>query len=541
MIARALRLMHTLRYLRPVQFYGRLWFRYYRPHPDLRSAPSRRTKIGQWQACAQRKPSLSAKTRFRVLNDDVDLIDAGGWQAPQLSYLLRYNLHYFDDLNAAKSAERNDWHVELLERWVAENPPAQGVGWEPYPTSLRIVNWVQWTLAGNALSASAEHSLAIQTRHLRKRLEHYLLGNHLFSNAKALIFAGCYFDGVEAQVWLAVGLRIIERELDEQILGDGGQFERSPMYHALAFEDLLDLLNLARAFPGCVESRLTAHWEAVAARMWRWLRVMCHPDGEVSHFNDSVSGVAPEPAQLEDYAQRLGLAEPSALREVEQLTDSGYIRLQRGAAVLLIDVAPIGPDYLPGHAHADTLSFEVSIGGERLLVNSGIDRYGVDAERLRQRGTAAHNTVTVDELDSSEVWSGFRVARRARPMGLQVAQTADLLSVQCAHDGYLRLPGRVVHRRLWRLRDDGLEIEDRIEGECRGVTAHYHFAPSVEPVANKRLTTGSGVGVELTHVLGHSEWSDTTYHPQFGLSCPARKLTVAAGPGAREIALSLRW
>ncbi len=541
MIARALRLLHTLRYLRPVQFYGRLWFRFYRPRPDLRPSPSRRSTVGQWQACAQRKPSLSAKTRFHMLNDDVDLIDVGGWQAPQLSYLLRYNLHYFDDLNAAKSADRKDWHVALVERWVEENPPAQGVGWEPYPTSLRIVNWLKWTLAGNSLSPSAEHSLAIQTRHLRKRLEHHLLGNHLFSNAKALIFAGCYFDGVEAQAWLAAGLKIIERELDEQILGDGGQFERSPMYHALAFEDLLDLLNLARSFPGCVESRLAADWEAVAARMWRWLRVMCHPDGEVSHFNDSVSGVAPEPAQLEAYAQRLGLAQPTALRELERLTDSGYIRLQRGAAVLLIDVAPIGPDYLPGHAHADTLSFELSVRGERLLVNSGIDRYGVDAERLRQRGTAAHNTVTVDELDSSEVWSGFRVARRARPVHLQVAQTADLLSVQCAHDGYLRLPGRVVHRRFWRLRDDGLEVEDRIEGECQGAMAHYHFAPSVEPVANNRLTMRCGIGVDLSHGLGHSEWIETTYHPQFEISYPARKLTIAAEPGTSEIALSLRW
>ncbi|MEN9780004.1 MAG: hypothetical protein RL014_1152 [Pseudomonadota bacterium] len=96
-------------------------------------------------------------------------------------------------------------------------------------------------------------------------------------------------------------------------------------------------------------------------------------------------------------------------------TDSGYVRLDNGPAVALLDVAPVGPDYLPGHAHADTLSFELSVGAQRVLVNSGTSCYGSSAERLRQRGTAAHNTVVVNGQDSSEVWGGFRVARRPLP------------------------------------------------------------------------------------------------------------------------------
>ena len=83
----------------------------------------------------------------------------------------------------------------------------------------------------------------------------------------------------------------------------------------------------------------------------------------------------------------------------------------------LLDVAPVGPDYLPGHAHADTLSFELSLFGQRVLVNSGTSQYEAGPERSRQRGTAAHNTVIVDGHDSSEVWAGFRVARRASSRG----------------------------------------------------------------------------------------------------------------------------
>ena len=90
--------------------------------------------------------------------------------------LWRYNQHYFDDLNAEGAAERQRWHERLLVDWMAANPPSQGIGWEPYPTSLRIVNWVKWSLAGNSLTDDCLHSLAIQARWLRRRLERQFAG-----------------------------------------------------------------------------------------------------------------------------------------------------------------------------------------------------------------------------------------------------------------------------------------------------------------------------------------------------------------------------
>src|SRR5204863_9681114 len=107
------------------------------------------------------------------------------------------------------------------------------------------------------------------------------------------------------------------------------------------------------------------------------------------------------------------------------------------------------PDHLPGHAHADTLSFELSLREQRVLVNTGTSTYEVAAERLRQRGTAAHNTVVVDGVDSSEVWSSFRVARRARPLAASWGRDGDALWLSAGHEGYRRLPGKVIHRRRW--------------------------------------------------------------------------------------------
>ncbi len=109
--------------------------------------------------------------------------------------LWTYNLHYFDDLNAADRSARRAWHDRLVERWIDENPPGAGIGWDPYPVSRRMVNWIKWSLGGNVLTPKARQSLAVQARWLNRRIESHLQGNHVFANAKALIHAGLYLRG----------------------------------------------------------------------------------------------------------------------------------------------------------------------------------------------------------------------------------------------------------------------------------------------------------------------------------------------------------
>ena len=124
---------------------------------------------------------MTGPMKFRFLSVERTIGGAKDWNRADWPKLWLYNLHYFDDLAADEAAARAEWHRALVSRWMSENPPGQGNGWEPYPTSLRIVNWVKWSLAGNALSLEAVHSLALQARWLRKRLEFHLLGNHLWA------------------------------------------------------------------------------------------------------------------------------------------------------------------------------------------------------------------------------------------------------------------------------------------------------------------------------------------------------------------------
>ena len=535
--------LHTLRYLRPVQLWGRIRFWITHPAPDLRPAPPARRIGGVWHVAAARQSSMLSPVRFRFLNDERTVETVEDWDSREVPKLWTYNLHYFDDLNARNAQQRVGWHRAIMHRWIAEVPPGSGPGWEPYPLSLRIVNWLKWALRGNILDDGTRHSLAVQVRYLSGRLEHHLLGNHLFANAKALVFAGCYFDGDEASVWIRTGMAILVEQVPEQILADGGHFERSTMYHALAYEDLLDLSNLGATFPQAMLPWVSTvlGWQVPLARMGRWLAVMCHPDGEISFFNDAATGIAPSPSDLFAYARRLGRTVSVIDEDIVCLDASGYVRLRQGRATMLIDVAPLGPDYLPAHGHADTLSFELSLDEQRVIVNSGTSRYGLGPEREWERSTAAHSTVEIDGQNSSEVWSGFRVARRARPLDVFVREVGGVITVEAAHDGYMRLPGRPVHRRVWVLECGRLTISDEIVGRHSSAVARFHFHPlvTIQPADDQGRLSWNNFAVEYSVDIGKARLKKAHYAPAFGMRFDNRCLELQETDG--RMAFTLKW
>ena len=538
----------------------RIWFKYYQPRFKTADSPipEQAMGLGGWVEPVRPTPSMIGLMRFKFLNYEYSLPDQGGWNNSFLDKLWLYNLHYFSDLTARDAFARGAWHQLLIVRWIKENPPGLGNGWESYPISLRIVNWIKWSLVGTTqpnflLPNGFMQSLATQAHWLMNRLEWHLLGNHLFTNAKALVFAGLFFQGDEPKKWLRQGLKIISKELSEQVLNDGGHFERSPMYHAIFLDDMLDLINLAQAFPGPVDSKTIGRWRSVASKMLSWLNSMSHPDGQIALFNDAAFEIAPTITQLRSYAMRLDIAKSKVYDNKEfktgfpisirQLKDSGYIRLAAKKAVAILDIAPIGPDYLPGHAHADTLSFELSIFGQRVIVNGGTSRYGMSPDRLRERQTISHSTVEVNGQSSSEVWGGFRVARRAYPFDLAVSGDSIQAMVSCSHDGYRRLSGKPVHRRTWVFREDVIEVGDVILGSYSQAIARFIIHPDVvvseigKGIWQLKLPHGELITFAINSGVGQLE--DAFYAPEFGKALETKCLAVNLYKASSSI--QLRW
>lgn len=514
--------LYTVRYLKPIQLFYLLRLRFLQTSlPREVSLPEVRISKKSWVNCC-RSPSMFGSRTFSFLNRTEEIDLSKGWVVSGTTLLWRYNLHYFDDLNAAAAKERTQWHAQLIRSWIYDISPGADIAWDAYPTSLRIVNWIKWSLSDNELTDEFNQSLATQAHWLFRHMEFHLLANHLWSNAKALIFAGVYFAGPMADKWLKTASRLLSRQIEEQILPDGGHFERSPMYHSLILEDIVDLLQLDGLYSNILSSQLVAKLNHCMPKMFSWLNFMSHPDGEIAFFNDATIGIAANHARVSDYIRAVGLPVVNTAEcRVNVLGDSGYVRADSRSASLITDVAPLGPDYQPGHGHADTLSFELSIFGQRVFVNRGIDRYDGDSGRLMQRSTRSHNTVEVDGENSSEVWGSFRVARRAKPFDLTINESDDCIQIACAHDGYLRLAGGVLHHRKWELTDSSLSVIDTLDGVFTKATARMHIHPMVDVSRVEDSfcllkVHGKEVGIKVEGA--GVQINKTTYHPGFGLA-----------------------
>ena len=474
---------NTVKYLKFTQIWHRFSFRMYHPKPDFSPAPEISIIASPGTAFPKMPNCYLGNDIFQFLNEKECF---SGWNEKNRDKLWLYNLHYFDWLrqNDISTDEGNKW----ILKWIEDNPPPVGNGWEPYPLSLRIVNWIKWYLCGHDLPEKARHSLAVQVRFLRKRLEYHLLANHLLANAKALVFAGVFFEGTEADQWLQKGLEIYRKQLPEQILSDGGHFELSPMYHSIILEDLLDLKNI----------HAPLELDEYIEKMSYWLSVLTGPDGKIALFNDAADGIALSSNRLKQYAESLGF-ETKGFKTPVFFPLSGYARISNGDLTLIADCGEIGPSYQPGHAHADALSFEVWKGNKKIITNSGTCRYYDSPERKYQRSSAAHNTLVVDSMDSSEIWGAHRVARR----GFIVQRKLESAN---AFTASFQNYAKIVHRRKWEVSDNMITIEDQIQSKDpkeHKISLFCHILDDLVKISTSPVLETKSI--------------DTLYSPKFGL------------------------
>ena len=510
------------------------------PLPPL----TRRQWRRRWDATMVMPRSHFEQGEFCFLGKKGTIRTSTDWNSKKRSKLWLYNLHYLDDLNAFEADSRKPLHEWMIQRWTEDNPPISGNGWEAYPLSLRVVNLVKWYARQECVDNDKLQSLGRQAQALSAQVERHILANHLFANAKGLIFVGAFLSGVKGDAWLQEGLRILEREVQEQFLSDGGHFELSPMYHSILLWDLCDLVNLASSSSISSLRDRASGWREVILRGIKWLRAMSHPDGEISFFNDAAFKCAPSPDSVFEYAKKMGIeleeTKSHSTLSMEYLPETGYVTVKIGeSGKAILDVAEVGPRYQPGHAHADTLSFELSLFGQRILVNSGTSVYGHDVERLQQRSTGVHNTVEINGENSSQVWSGFRVAKRARPTGLELMERADGITVCSSHDGYRWSSGSPVHTRQWKITRMKLVVTDRIKGKFRSAVARFYLHPDISVENNQVLRLPEGKKVGWSVKSGDSSIVHSIWHPEFGESVESNCLEVLFS--GSEITTEFAW
>lgn len=387
------------------------------------------------------------------------------WNDIENGMLWAYNLNYMDWL------QQKNIYKEDACKWIdkfIEDLPQNKIGLDSYPIALRSINWIKFISQHSDIDRNQlckwNKSLYSQLHLLEKKLEYHLLGNHLLEDAYACFIGAIYFNETRMFVKAA---DLLVSQLKEQILSDGAHYEQSPMYHCILLDRLLDCYNFSlnnRRFPN--QEQITKNLEDKAVKMLGYLEKILYSDGTFPLFNDSANGIAPMPADLFNYAKRLGIKWQSI-----DMRESGYRKMQLGEMEAFVDIGNITATYQPGHTHADTFNYELRVRNRPFIVDTGISTYNKTKRRQYERSTSAHNTVSVLHRNSSEVWGGFRVGKRAF---VSVKIDKPLL-IKASHNGFGKTK---IHERTFILNEQTFVIQDVITTEDEAIS-YIHLSNTV--------------------------------------------------------------
>jgi uncharacterized heparinase superfamily protein len=444
-----------------------------------------------WPGNAQRGLALlddSFHFQGRTLHRPAPLWNPVGVERGWLEAL--HGFAWLRDLRAAGGDAARRKARSLVADWIDSNAAWSPVAWHPVVTGSRLAHWLgQYEFYAASAEVTFRQRLltaaARQARHLARVLPAGLAGADLVTAAKGLCFAGLCLPGGEA--WLNRGLALLAAALEAQLLSDGGQRERCPLLLLSVLRDCIDLraalLAGGRPVPGDLGLRI----EGMAAM----LRLLQHGDGGLALFNGSNEG---EDLQIGLVLQRAA-GSKSALQSAPA---AGFQRLQAGRTLVLVDSGRPPPPGYDGRAHAGTLSFEMSVGRERLVVNCGAQSAaqtgtggpGADEWRAAQRSTAAHSTATLADTNSSELRACGGVGKRRADVTCRRDEDQGNLWLEASHDGYQPLFGLTHHRRLFlSASGDDLRGEDRFAAPSTAparpcdFTVRFHLHPDVQAMA----------------------------------------------------------
>ena len=456
-------IINTVKYLKFEQIFYQLYYRFKKRKSlnDYLDNDFVFKKLS-FRVSIHSKSIIADDNHFKFLNLEKKFNKNVDWGFENYVKLWNYNLQYFDYL--FQSNVPDDVKIGLLEDFdkALKN---RLILLEPYPVSLRVINCIRY-FSLEREDVDILKSVYAQLRYLHNNLEYHILGNHLLENAFALTMGGAAFSVEE---WWEKGKRVLIKELQEQILTDGGHFELSPMYHKIILFRLLELIDWYENLKN-IDAGFLDFIKQKAMQMLNWLHTVSFNDHTIPYFNDSANNIAYTNAELFMYAKRLGFRSPETIA----LKESGYRKYIFNNYQCVVDAGQIGAPYQAGHAHADALSFVIYYKDKPLLVEAGTSTYQTGERRHYERSSKAHNCVVVGDADQSDVWGNFRVGNRATTVIEEENDNKLIIS----HDGYKRNFG-VVHQRSFVFEEDWIIISDSLISDRKNTLAkaYFHFYP----------------------------------------------------------------
>ena len=433
-----------------------------------------------------KKTFYQEKNEFRFLNQSYRFEKEINWNNIENGKLWLYNLTYFDFLNqpelTAESAE------ELIISFIQYKNTVQEkiIADDPYPTSLRGINLIKCIVNHGIKNDRIDHFLHTEYNRLFNNLEYHLLGNHLLENGLSLLFGGYYLHNTDL---INKGVEIVQEQLDEQILNDGMHFELSDMYHVILLDRLLDVCNLLISNEDyfLLKSGFLLSLQTYVKKMLGALEQITFDNGDLAFINDAIKGLTKPRDVICEYASQMQL-----YPEKISLSDSGYRKYKMLNYESLIDVGSIGPIYIPGHGHSDHFNFLVYYKGQPLIVDTGTSSYENDDYRYYERSTKAHNTVEVGGENQSDVWSVFRVGKRA------LVKVNEEKENQISAELTSSIKHKYNHKRTFTCLPESMIIQDQVDVKEQLSKAYFHFPSTVSLMKENDLKIKVETDIVLT-------------------------------------------
>jgi len=511
-----IRYFYSLLYIKPIQFYYLLIYRFLRKSAftigDYRySLYKLNFRLNYSDSSFYSNSSVRGR-EFRFLNLTHVFESDIHWEYTGKGKLWNYNLQYL--------ALILDERVNLKDRrdLLLSNSMAllQGtLRLEAYPTSMRINNILIFHSLYEIDCADVERALFLQIEFLKRNLEYHLQANHLLENYISLFVASYATRDVKLNKQMSLRLSL---ELEEQFFGDGAHFERSPMYHSIILYRLFFCIDIIENNPVFENSVLLLKLKNVCAKMVCWLDNISYRNGTWPLLNDSTNEVSLPKFYLDKLAHILDLP-----RMQLELGDSGYRKFELPSYEVLMNVGNISPAYQPGPSHSDMLSFCLSDGSKELIVDTGISTYESSERRRYERGTIAHNTITSDGNNQSDVWSSFRVGKRAK-----LILTIDKENhIEAIVRNLLSTNVLVNHKRSFQIINSRLEIRDAFNSDCGVLLNSIHFDYKVIPKVESGSVYFDNFVLEYESGMKFIELRE--YEQSIGFNVSVKALKLIAG------------
>lgn len=428
-----------------------------------------------------------------------------------LSYM--HGFEWLRDLRAAGGESARRQACLLIKDWIAKHPYWSDFAWRPDIAGQRIANWISFyefysASIDDELQDDFLDSLVRQARHLGRSLPGGTEGLSLLYGIKGLVFAGLAIEKYEN--WLSQALDLLQNEIKKQILSDGAHISRSPDTLLEAARIIIDIRS------GLISAGYTVpeEIEHVIDRMIQALRFFRYPDKGMAVFN----GTQESDIDLVDTVVARANARG---RVLTKLPVAGYERVTLGRSLLMVDSGTPPPYPYDDKAHAAPLSFEFCYGRERMFVNCGIHPIDETWQGML-RGSAAHNTATIDYRNICEIRSDGHFGRKPRKVVVTRDEGRGACLVEGTHDGYVPLNG-ITHRRRLYLSEQGHNLRGEESFSCSiglnkpaGIAIRFHLHPRVlvsliKDGEEALLRLKGGAGWRFIHSGGLMTLEDSIY------------------------------